>query len=262
MSEDLGCLEVLFSRRTIRKFKEKPVDEEVVKRIVEAGQRAPSACNLQTYSIIWVKDPEKRREVLSCCGNPDISAPVVLVICADLRRLARTLNALGYDHCLRYGRGHALKMFSIVDASLAAENMTIAAECYGLGSLFIGSALANKELIQVLGLGKGVLPISLLCIGYPDEDPPARPRLPLSVILHIDGYEDPSHEEIESSLKHMNDLLESEGYYRKYSRRGPSYKYSDHIKRKTDPKGYEEQDTKIEEVLKDTGFMLGEAIDI
>jgi len=242
--------------------REKPIDEEIVKRIVEAGQRAPSACNLQTYTIIWVKDPKKRKEVLSTCGNPDISAPVVLVICADLRRLARTLSALGYDHCLKHGEGHTLKIFSLVDASLAAENMTIATECYGFGSLFIGSALANKKLIQVLGLGKGVLPISLLCIGYPDEEPPTRPRLPLSVVLHIDNYKDPSCEELESSLKHMNDSLEREGYYRKYSRRGPSYMYSDHIKRKTDPKWYEEHDIKVEEVLKETGFMLGEVIDI
>jgi len=97
LTKDPGCLEVLFRRRTIRKFKEKPIDEEIVRRIVKAGQRAPSACNLQTCSIIWVKDPKKRKEVLRACGNPDISAPVVLVICADLRRLARTLSALGYE---------------------------------------------------------------------------------------------------------------------------------------------------------------------
>ncbi len=179
-----------------------------------------------------------------------------------MRRLALTLDVLGYNHYLKHGKGHALKIFSIVDASLAAENMAIAAECYGLGSLFIGSVLANEELIRVLGLRKGVLPISLLCIGYPDEKPPLRPRFPLSLVLQMDGYIDPSKEEIESSLKRMNDLLDEEGYYRKYSKKGPSYKYSDHIKRKKDPRSYEERDVRIEEVLKETGFMLGEALDI
>ncbi len=166
---------MLFARRTIRRFKSTSVAEADIRKIVEAGQRAPSACNLQTYTIIWVKDKQKRQKVLDACGVQNVTAPGVLVICADLRRLAKTLDSLDYDHCLKHGYGHALKLLSIVDAALAAENMTIAAECYGLGSLFIGSALANQELTKTLKLPKGVLPLTLLCIGYPAEEPPIRP---------------------------------------------------------------------------------------
>ena len=129
-------LQLLFSRRTIRKFKVESVANEVVLRIVEAGQRAPSACNLQTYTVLWVKDAEQKEKVWDACGVPGSirDAPVVFVICADVRRLAKALDYLHYDHCLRHGYGYALKLMSIIDASLTAENMTIAAECHGLGS--------------------------------------------------------------------------------------------------------------------------------
>jgi len=227
---------------------------------VEAGQRAPSACNLQTYTIVWIKDAERRSRVLDACGVSSLTAPVVLVVCADLRRLVKTLDSLDFDHCLRHDYGNSLKLLSMVDASLAAENMTIAAECYELGSLYVGSALANQKLIEILKLPKGVLPLTLLCIGHPDEQPPTRPRLPLSSILQIDEYQDPSPEEIKSYLKHMNHTLDKEGYYQKYANRKPSYHYTDHIKRKIDPSNFKQEDKEIREVMKKIGFLLGEAI--
>ncbi|MDH5462624.1 MAG: nitroreductase family protein, partial [Candidatus Bathyarchaeota archaeon] len=247
--------------RTIRRFKSTLVEGAIVRKIVEAGQRAPSACNLQTFTIIWLKDTERRSRVLDACGVSSLTAPVVFVVCADLRRLAKTLDSLDFDHCLRHDYGNSLKLLSIVDASLAAENMTIAAECYELGSLYIGSALANQKLIEILKLPKGVLPLTLLCIGHPDEQPPTRPRLPLSSILQIDEYQDPSPEEIKSYLKHMNHTLDKEGYYQKYANRKPSYHYTDHIKRKTDPSNFKQEDKEISEVMKKIGFLLGEAIE-
>jgi len=254
-------LELLFNRRTIRRFKSTLVEGAIIRKIVEAGQRAPSACNLQTYTIIWIKDTERRSRVLDACGVSSLTAPVVLVVCADLRRLVKTLDSLDFDHCLRHDYGNSLKLLSIVDASLAAENMTIAAECYELGSLYVGSALANQKLIEILKLPKGVLPLTLLCIGHPDERPPTRPRLPLSSILQIDEYQDASPEEIESFLKHMDHTLDKEGYYRKYANRKPTYYYTDHIKRKTDLEAFKREDKEIKVAMKRTGFLLGEAIE-
>jgi len=218
-------LELLFNRRTIRRFKSTLVEGPVIRKIVEAGQRAPSACNLQTYTIVWIKDAERRSRVLDACGVSSLTAPVVLVVCADLRRLVKTLDSLDFDHCLRHDYGNSLKLLSMVDASLAAENMTIAAECYELGSLYVGSALANQKLIEILKLPKGVLP-----------------------------------EEIKSYLKHMNHTLDKEGYYQKYANRKPSYHYTDHIKRKIDPSNFKQEDKEIREVMKKIGFLLGEAI--
>lgn len=263
MSEGaLEQLRLFFSRRSIRRFKRKQVSERVVRGIVEAGQRAPTACNLQTYTVVWVRDAEQRKRVLEACEvrSSIREAPVVFVVCADVRRLAKVLDCLDYDHCLKHGYGYSLKLFSIVDASLMAENMTLAAECYGLGSVFIGSALANEKLIEVLNVPKGVLPLTLLCVGYPDEQPPTRPRWALSSVLQTDQYRDPTVEEVESFLKHMNLQLEREGYYKENTRRRRSYKYTDHIKVKTALKRYKQEDTEILIVMKKTGFFPGESV--
>ena len=140
-------LQIVFDRKSIRDFKTTSVAGDVAEKIVAIGQRAPSACNLQTYSVIWVKDAKLKEKVSNACFVPKAvrKAPLLFVICADIRRLAKALDHLGHDHCLKHGQGYAVKLMSIVDAVLVAENMTIAAECYGLGSIFIGSALANKN---------------------------------------------------------------------------------------------------------------------
>ena len=287
-----SLLNTFLNRRSIRKFSSNPVREVDVRKIVEVGQRAPTACNLQTYSIVWVRNAKLREKVLDACAI-SVSvrkAPVIFLICADVRRLGKVLDYLNYDHCLKYGGAYTTKLMSIMDASLVAENMTMAAECLGLGSVFVGSAFANDEVTKALKLPKGVLPLTLLCVGYPDEQPPTRPRWSLSSVLHVDYYQDPAEHEMETFLKHMNHELKKEGYYQKYVNRGPTYHYSNHIKRKTALKhvhvtqtfhsritdnlkglisrilfslvvvGANAQDAKILSVIKKMGFLPGEAI--
>ncbi len=231
-------------------------------KIVEIGQRAPTACNLQTYSILWVRDAELREKVLDACGISGSirEAPVVFVICADVRRLSKVLDFLDYDHCFKHGYGYSTKLMSIMDACFVAENMTMASECLGLGSVFVGSALANDEVIKMLTLPKGVLPLTLLCVGYPDEQPPTRPRWPLSSVLLIDQYQDLSKHEKEAFLKHMDQELAEEEYYQKYGKRDPTYRYSTHIKHKTALNLTKKNDDQIVPVVKKMGFLPDEAL--
>jgi len=248
MTSDSSRLLSIFSRRrSIRKFSSKPVREVDVRKIVEVGQRAPTACNLQTYSVVWVRDAKLREKVLDACGVSGSigNAPIVFVICADVRRLGKVLDYLGYDHCLKHGYGYSIKLMSTMDASFMAENMTMAAECLGLGSVFVGSALANDEVIKTLKLPRGVLPLTLLCVGYPKEQPPTRPRWSLSSVLHIDHYRDPAEHGMEAFLIHMDRELKEEGYYQKYGNRGPTHRYSNHIKRKTALKPIKKDDAEI-----------------
>jgi hypothetical protein len=143
----------------------------------------------------------------------------------------------------------------MLDAAFVAENITLAAECLGLGSVFVGSALANEKVIEALKLPEGVLPLTLLCVGYPDEKPPTRPRWPLSSVLHVDCYKDPSKQEIENFLERMDRELQREGYYQKYGNRDPSYKYSNHIRLKTSIKRTREEDARITPIIKKMGFL-------
>ncbi len=151
-------------------------------------------------------------------------------------------------------------VMSIMDASFMAENMTMATESLGLGSVFVGSAFANDEVIKTLKLPRGVLPLTLLCVGYPKEQPPTRPRWSLSSVLHIDDYRDPTEHEMEAFFKHMDDKLRKERYYQKYGNRGPTYRYSNHIKRKAALKPIRKDDGKIIQVAKKMGFFHDEAM--
>jgi nitroreductase len=252
-----GLLDLLFQRRSIRKFRSKPVKEADVKRIVEAGQRAPTACNLQTYSIVWIRDSRLKEKIFDACAVTSSirTAPIVFVICADVRRLSKVLDHLNHDHCFKHGYGYLVKLMSMLDAAFVAENITLAAECLGLGSVFVGSALANEKVIEALKLPEGVLPLTLLCVGYPDEKPPTRPRWPLSSVLHVDCYKDPSKQEIENFLERMDRELQREGYYQKYGNRDPSYKYSNHIRLKTSIKRTREEDARITPIIKKMGFL-------
>ena len=117
----MDVLDVIMNRRTIRKFKSKPVPEELVLKIVEAGQRAPTACSLQTYTIIWVKAEAKRKALCEACGKQQfiLEAPVTLTICADVRKLIDIAKIGGNATSLERGFGYAIKLFAIIDAALS-----------------------------------------------------------------------------------------------------------------------------------------------
>jgi len=257
MSESsLGQLNLFLYRRSIRKFSSKPVKDADVHRIVEAGKRAPTACNFQTYSVIWIKNAKLKEKVYDACGRFDSikEAPIVFVICADVRRLGRVLDYLGSDHCFKHDQGYFFKLLSIMDACFLAENMTMAAESLGLGSVYIGLAFANDKVIKALKLPKGVLPLTLLCIGYAEEEPPIRPRWSLSSILLVDSYRDPTGEEVKTFLQHMDEELKKEEYYKKYTKHGSTCTYSKDIQHITSFKSTTKTDAKIVRVLTETGF--------
>ena len=205
------ALDFVFQRRSIRKFKQKTVPKEIINRIVEAGQRAPTACGMQPYSFVLVSDPKIREEIFKAIGRQKCmeEAPVWIIICADMARQLELFRMLGIK--TEFGEFGKL-ISSVVDASLAAENMTIAAEMLGLGSVFIGSVWdAMKRIAEILGLPADVLPVILLCLGYADEAPPIRPRWPLKAVFHENTYKMPSkglmkkyYEEASRRLVEMN----------------------------------------------------------
>ena len=250
----MDILQAISRRRSIRRFKAEPVAEADVMRIVECGQRAPSACSLQTYSIIWVKDEGKRRILWEACGKQSfiLEAPVTLVPCADIRKIMQIMKHKRYETSFEKGLGYRTKLFAIIDAALAAENMVLAAEALGLGSVFAGGALGNRKVREALNLPKGVLPISLLCIGYPNEDPPIRPRLQVDTTLFIDAYRSLQEDQIEEDVNRMNKALLQEGYYVKYGKRSPEFSWINNVERKLREK--KETEETFAEEMKKAGF--------
>ena len=110
----------------------------------------------------------------------------------------------------------SMLFFGLQDASLMAENMVMAAESFGMGSCFLGNApyVADK-IARKYNLPQRVFPLVQLVMGYPAENPPTRPRYPLSFSLFEDAYPELGEAEVEEAMKVMDEGYLAQGYYRK-----------------------------------------------
>ena len=189
-------IDQLLAHRTIRKYKSTLIAEETIHKILEAGCRASTTGNMQLYSIIITKSEEGKKALAPCHFNQPMvmNAPLVLTFCADFNRFnkwCKLSNAEpGYDNFLSF-------VTAAIDALLVAQNVTIAAESEGLGVCYLGTTTyLTEKIIDILKLPKGVVPITTLTIGWPDENPDQVDRLPLDTIMHYEVYHDYSDEEI------------------------------------------------------------------
>jgi len=181
---------LLKSHRSIRKFKADSLPEGLLEEIVSAGQSAATSSFLQGATIIRVRDAVSRQKLAQYAGNQAYveSAPEFLVFCADIRRAGKC--------CEKYQKpfsGEFTEHFIIatVDVALLAQNTVVAAESAGLGICYIGGLRNNpRQVSDLLKLPVGVYPVFGLCLGYPDQDPEVKPRLPLPVILKDELYND------------------------------------------------------------------------
>ncbi len=194
-----SVVELLKSHRSIRKFTDQPIAPELFEELVSAGQGAATSSFLQGATIVRVTDRAKREKIARLAGNQPYvaSAAEFMVFCADLKRAG--------NWCREYGKpfeGDFTEHFIIatVDVALMAQSMVCAAESQGLGICYIGGIRNNPGPVsELLELPKGVYPVFGLCIGYPAQDPEVKPRLPISVILKQDRYnEDSDREAIEA----------------------------------------------------------------
>jgi FMN reductase (NADPH) len=173
----------------VRDYRPDPVPDELVEILVAAGQRSSTSSNLQTYSVVVVRDADRRARLAELCGRQRqiVQAPVFLAWCADLSRLDRVCQQRGYEQDADY-----LESFLVaaVDAALAMQNAALAAESLGLGMCYIG-AIRNqpRAVIDLLGLPQRVFPVSGMTVGWPAAEPFLRPRLPLEAILHRETYD-------------------------------------------------------------------------
>ncbi|MFQ6068328.1 MAG: nitroreductase family protein [Candidatus Bathyarchaeia archaeon] len=243
-------LENISRRRSIRRFKPKPVSRKAINQIVEAAQRAPTACGMQTYSFILITNQQIRKEIYNAIGEQQWmkQAPVWIMICADMTRQLQLFKLLRVE--TRFGPLSML-LSAVIDAALAAENMVIAADALGLGSVFIGSVWGNlKGVAKILKLPKSVLPIVLICLGYPNENPPTRPRWPLEAVLHENEYKMPSKELMKKYYTEANQQLVEMRYFRRGVRN-----WAEHWQRKFPLSEMNKWEKQLREDLRELGFV-------
>jgi FMN reductase (NADPH) len=183
-------IELLMKHKSIRKFTKQPVSKEQLEQIIAAAQMASSSSNVQAYSIIQVVDKDRRQKLAAMAGNQGYveDCPIFLVWCADLFRLREAYGLHG-DPKGAYIHTTENLVVATVDVALAAQNAAIAAESMGLGIVYIGGIRNQIEQVsELLELPELVYPVFGMCIGYPDQLPVLRPRLPMEAVLHVDKY--------------------------------------------------------------------------
>jgi nitroreductase len=170
----MDLMEAIITRRSIRKFQERPVEEEKLQAVLEAARLAPSWANLQCWRFVVVKDPQVRGQLsefsfvetyFSSKGyktNPArkalAEAPVVIVACADP---SQSGDLGGQDYYM-------------TDLGIAAENLMLAAHAQGLGTVFVG--VFDEEKIRVLlDIPAHIRIVGLFPLGYPEGEPKAGP---------------------------------------------------------------------------------------
>lgn len=178
-------IETILQHRSIRKFTDQPITQEQLNAVLDCAISASSSSFIQCVSIIRVTEPEKRTLLADYAGGQAYvaSAAEFLVFCADFYRHRQIHPGarLGYTEQTLIGA---------IDAALMAQNAMVAAESLGLGGVYIGG-IRNKpvEVSGLLSLPQHVLPLFGLCLGYPDQNPERKPRLPNALIVHQNSYQ-------------------------------------------------------------------------
>lgn len=200
----MDVFETLHSHRSIRAYKPDPVPDELVNKILAAGIRASSSGNMQTYSIIVTRDRALREELYTAHMEQDmvLDAPVLLTFCADFHRMRLWLHQGkapdNFDNFMSF-------LIAAIDATLVSQNVAVAAESLELGICYMGSTLANCDQIgRILHLPPNVVPVVGYSLGYPDEDPTPRDRLPLDGLVHQETYQDYDDERIAEIYNERN----------------------------------------------------------
>ena len=180
----------LLDRRVTRRYKSDPVPDPLLDTLLACAQSAPSKSDLQQYSVIVMRDPAGIKRIADWIGTMDwiASAPVFLVWCGDMRRNQRLCDLHGLPHA---NNNLDTFMNTAVDCSLAMAQFMAAADAAGLGTCPISYVRSHIERVTpLLGLPPGVFPVAGLTVGWPEAKRHVSMRLPASVVVHRERYDD------------------------------------------------------------------------
>ena len=194
-----NAIETMLAHRSVRQFTSEPVSDSLLNEIVECGLRASNTGNMQLYSVIATQQEPLRSDLCKLHFGQCSSAPLWLTICTDVARYHQYCRVNQCDEPY----GNLLWFISaLVDASLCAQNICVAAEAKGLGFCYLGTVNYNtRQIAELLQCPKGVVPVIAIAMGHPAEDPRHSERLGLDATLHHETYHVPSDEELIATHK-------------------------------------------------------------
>jgi nitroreductase len=166
-------LDIIKSRRSIRRFQDKPIPPDVIQDLLEAARWAPSGGNSQPWAFLVIQDPTGLRKVKMFSPGLGGDPVALLIVCSDQSIEAST---------------------AIMDVSMATQNVMLAATEKGLGSCCVRSG--NQKALQLLlKLPSHMVPELTVTLGYPAESPDAPSRRPIEEVVHWEEYGGRSNEQ-------------------------------------------------------------------
>ncbi|MBD3346006.1 MAG: nitroreductase [Chitinivibrionales bacterium] len=166
-------LELVKSRYSVRGYENRPVEEEKVLKVLNAGRLAPSACNNQPWHFVVIENENKKKELQKVYDREWFyTAPVIIAVCCDMNAAWKRMDGVTYG---------------FVDAAIAMDHMILAATEEGLGTCWIG-AFDSQAARKVLELPGGIEPVVFTPLGYPEKGHNSRPRKDLKDVVHRDKF--------------------------------------------------------------------------
>ncbi len=153
--------EVLLKRRSVRKFTDEAVSEEMIQELLHAAMSGPSACNMKPWEFYVVTNPEKVEELKKASKFTKISSKMAMVVCGNLKR-SLPLQMASYW---------------IQDCSAATENILLRVTDLGLGAVWCGihpQKKAEERVREMLDIPNSQVPLNVIFVGHPAEEPEAR----------------------------------------------------------------------------------------
>lgn len=172
-------------RRSIRKYSDKPVEDEKIIQLLESARLAPSGSNTQPWHFIIVKSDSKRQKLAEASNNQRwmLTAPVFIVCIADVRSRIKDDAALSLNE---NSPQQELKQI-IRDTSIAIEHIVLEADNLGLGTCWV-AWFTQEEIRPILDIPSDKYVVCILTLGYANESPKARPRKSLEEIIHYENW--------------------------------------------------------------------------
>lgn len=155
----MNAIQTIKTRISTRQFTDQPISDEVVHTILEAGMSGPTAVNARPWSFLVIRDKETLDKLAKSTPRgfgPLETATMAILVCGDLERAFKFVPD-----------------FWVVDASIAAQNMVLAAHAQGIGSVWLGGWPAEDRMTifkEAFGLPEGIIPHSMIAFGYPAQE--------------------------------------------------------------------------------------------
>ena len=172
----MECMEAIKKRRSVRRFKDIPIEKKVIEELLSAAQMAPSAGNLQARDFIVVSNKVTKQKLTEAALDQSFiaQAPAVIVVVANIERSSRIYKSRG-------------ELYAIQDATAGLMNLLLASHSMGIAACWVG-AFDEYAVSELLGLPYRTKPIAIVPVGYPDEKPSAPQRMKLEKVVHWETW--------------------------------------------------------------------------